>query len=76
MAVVLVNRYTHIPFLNSHLVAVQKPGGRGVRPIAIGKVWVRIATLCKMAACTDASAYLAPLQPGVCIHGGTEAAVD
>jgi hypothetical protein len=33
-----------------------------VRPIAIGEVWVRLASLCATAACQDAGPALAPLQ--------------
>jgi hypothetical protein len=55
-----------IPSLRtSALIALTKPGGSGVRPIAIGKVWVRLASLCAMDACQDAGPALVPLQLGV-----------
>jgi hypothetical protein len=62
------------PFLDSNLIAVEKAGGKGVRPIAVGEVRVRIAALCAMAACPGASASLPPLQLGVGVRGGTKAA--
>jgi hypothetical protein len=43
-----------------------------VRPIAIGEVWVRLASLCAMAACQDAGLALAPLQLGVGVPGGSQ----
>jgi hypothetical protein len=61
-------------FLDSNLIAVEKAGGRGVRHIAVGEVWVRIAALCAMAACPGASASCLPLQLEVGVRGGTEAA--
>jgi hypothetical protein len=71
----VAGRLPHLyTLLDSNLVAVQKPGGRGVRPLAIGKAWVRIATQCALAVCPDANASLAQLQLGVGVRGGTEAA--
>jgi hypothetical protein len=62
-----------IPSLHaSALIALAKPGGRGVRPIAIGEVWVRLASLCAMAACQDAGPALAPLQLGLGVPGGSQ----
>jgi hypothetical protein len=49
----------------SALIALAKPGRRVVRPIAVGGVWVRLASVCVMAACLDAGLALAPLQLGV-----------
>jgi hypothetical protein len=63
----------HCPELTDcRLVAVRKPND-GVRPIAIGEVLVRIASLCALAACPGAGADLAPLQLGVGVSGGSEA---
>jgi hypothetical protein len=45
----------------SALIALEKPGGLGMRPIAIGEVWLRLASLCAMAACPDTRPALAPL---------------
>jgi hypothetical protein len=71
----VAGRLPHLyTLLDSNLAAVQKPGGRGVQPLAIGRAWVRIATQCRLAVCPDANASLAPLQLGVGVHGGTEAA--
>jgi hypothetical protein len=62
-----------IPSLHaSALIALAKPGGHGVRPIAIGEVWVRLASLCAMAACQDAGPALALLQLGVGVPGGSQ----
>ena len=59
--------------LESALVGLQKPTG-GVRPIAIGEAWYRLAMLCALA---DAGALvgrsLAPLQVGVGSRGGVDA---
>jgi hypothetical protein len=49
-------------FLDSNLIAVEKPNGGGTRPIAVGKMWVRIAGLGAMAARPAANASLPPLQ--------------
>jgi hypothetical protein len=64
----------HYTLLDSNLVAVQKPGGRGEWPLAISEAWVRITTQCGLAVCPDANASLAPLQLAVGVRGGTEAA--
>jgi hypothetical protein len=62
-----------IPFLHaSALIALAKPRGRGMRPIAIGEVWVRLASVCAMAACQDAGTALAPLQLGVGVPWGSQ----
>jgi hypothetical protein len=47
----------HLPDLPSlsasALITLEQPGGLGVLPIAIGKAWLRLASLCAMAACPD-----------------------
>lgn len=57
--------------LDSALIALQKPQG-GIRPVAIGEVWLRLAGLCAMAASPDAGRALAPLQLGVGVAGGSQ----
>jgi hypothetical protein len=55
----------HLPrLLDARLLPLSKPSG-GVRPIAIGEVWYRLAALCALAACPDAEHSLAPLQVAV-----------
>lgn len=62
----------HVPaLLDSKLIGIEKPGGCGLRPIAIGEAWMRLAGLCAMAACPDAGRTLAPLQLGVGVSGGS-----
>jgi hypothetical protein len=64
----------HVPeLLDCRLIAVQKPGGRGIRPIAIGEALYRLAGLCAMRACPNAGCDLAPLQLGVGVSGGSPA---
>jgi hypothetical protein len=58
--------------LDSTLIGLEKPDNRGLRPIAIGEVWFRLAGLCAMAACPGAGAALAPLQLGVGVKGGSQ----
>jgi hypothetical protein len=64
----------HLPdlpsLIASALIALEKPGGLGVRPIAIGEVW--LAGLCAMAACPDTVPVLAPVQLGVGVPGGSQ----
>jgi hypothetical protein len=60
-------------FLDSNLIAIEKPNGGGTRPIGVGKVWVRIAGLGAMAARPAANASLPPLQLSVGVRGGTKA---
>jgi hypothetical protein len=43
-----------------------------VRPIAIVEVWVRLASLCAMAACQDAGPASAPLQLWVSVPAGSQ----
>jgi hypothetical protein len=66
--------YTHI-FFGGRLIALSKKSG-GIRPIAIGCTWRRLAAKC---ACSFASEKLksifAPRQVGVAVKGGCEAAV-
>ena len=59
--------------LESSLVGLQKPAG-GVRPIAIGEAWYRLAMLCALSEVgTAVGADLAPLQVGVGTRGGVDA---
>ena len=63
----------HVPeLLDSRLIGLEKPGGRGLRPIAIGEVFFRLAGLCAMAARPGAGRALAPLQLGVRVKGGSQ----
>jgi hypothetical protein len=50
--------------LDSTLIALKKPGG-GIRPIAIGEVFNRLAALSGMAAVPEVGRSLAPLQLAV-----------
>jgi hypothetical protein len=63
----------HDSLLDASLIGLQKPGG-GVRPIAIGEVWYRFASLCALTALADVGPSLAPLQLGVGMSGGVDAA--
>jgi hypothetical protein len=66
-------RYTYLfNIFISRLLPLAKPNGRGVRPIAIGEVWYRLAALCALAACPNAGRSLAPLQLAVGISGGSQ----
>ena len=57
------------------LVALPKPTG-GVRPIAVGEILRRLTAKCLMEAVRDdARQHFAPVQLGVAIPGGAEAAV-
>jgi hypothetical protein len=58
--------------LEARLLPVAKPNGRGVRPIAIGEVWYRLAALRALAACPNAGRCLAPLKLAVGISGGSQ----
>eukprot|EP00892_Ulva_mutabilis_P006577 jgi/Ulvmu1/4291/UM002_0011.1 len=57
--------------LGTRLVPIRKPDG-GIRPIAVQEVWVRIASLCALRACSEVGPSLAPLQVGVSISGGAQ----
>ena len=59
--------------LDFALIGLQKPDG-GLCPIANGEVWYRVATLCALEACAGAGGALKPLQLGVGVSGGVEAA--
>ena len=37
--------------LGASLIGLQKPGGAGVRPIAVGEAWTRLASLCALISC-------------------------
>ena len=57
------------------LIALEKKSG-GIRPIAIGYTWRRVAAKCaNMYATFTLSSYLSPIQLGVGVSGGCEAAV-
>ena len=58
-------------FRASRLIALGKKNN-GVRPIAIGEVWARLASMCAMAACSEVGPGLAPLQLGVGVPGGAQ----
>jgi hypothetical protein len=64
----------HLPrLLGAGLLPLSMPSG-GVRPIAIGEFWYRLAALCTLAACPDAGHSLAPLQVAVGVSGGSQIA--
>lgn len=44
----------------------------GVRPIAIGEVWLRLVGKCAMAVSSDVGKHMAPLQLGVGVPGGAQ----
>ena len=44
----------------------------GVRPIAVGEVWLRLAAVCAMEACPTKGLSLLPLQCGVGVAGGAQ----
>jgi hypothetical protein len=58
--------------LDCKLLGFEKPGGNGIRPIAVAEVWHRLAGRCAMAACPGAGPALAPLQLGVGVKGGSQ----
>ena len=47
--------------LASRLVALQKSKG-GIRPIAVGEVWLRFCSLCAIVLCDNAGRAIAPKQ--------------
>jgi hypothetical protein len=55
----------------SRLIPLLKKGG-GVRPIAIGEVWMRLFSICALSECAGLGPSLAPLQVGVGIRGGAQ----
>jgi hypothetical protein len=57
--------------LASRLVAPQKRKG-GVRPIAVGEVWLRFCSLCAIELCYNAGPGLAPIQWDVGVAGGAQ----
>ena len=58
-----------------NLIALGKKSG-GIRPIAVGYTWRRLAAKCANSyAVTSVSSYLSPIQLGAGIPGGCEAAV-
>jgi hypothetical protein len=62
----------HIPeLLDSDGLPLRKPA-RGIRPIAIGKAWMRLGALCAVHEGHDLGPSLAPLQLVVGIPGGAE----
>lgn len=70
---ILAGGLPHLPeLLDCNLIGLEKPGGNGLRPIAIGEVWLRIASRCAMASCPGAGQALAPLQLGVGVRGGSQ----
>jgi hypothetical protein len=69
---ILAGRIPHSEtLLASRLIALEKPSG-APRPIAIGEIFIRLASICALACVPDAGALLAPLQIGVGIQGGAE----
>ena len=66
--------FRHI-FFGGRLIALNKKSG-GVRPIAIGCTWRRLAAKCANAfACNKLVSLFSPRQVGVAVKGGCEAAV-
>ena len=65
-------RLPHIPrLMASRLVPLRKPNG-GIRPIAVGEVLLRLASLCASTAAAEAGPALRPLQLGVGVPGGAQ----
>lgn len=70
---IVKGKLPHLPeLLDSTLIGLEKPEGRGIRPIAVGEVWFRLAGLCAMASCPGAGHALAPQQLGVVVRGGSQ----
>ena len=62
-------------FFGGNLIAVEKKDG-GIRPIAIGYTWRRLAAKCaNLLVVGKMSQILSPLQLGVGVPGGAEAAL-
>jgi hypothetical protein len=55
----------------SRLAPLLRKGG-GIRPTAIGDMWVRLISMCAMAACPSVGPSLPPLQVGVGVRGGAK----
>ena len=65
----------HKILFGGNLLALAKKDG-GVRPIAVGSVWRRLAAKCANAyAIKRLESHLSPLQLGVGVKGGAEAAI-
>jgi hypothetical protein len=59
---ILANRLPQVPqLLDSDGLPLRKPAG-GIRPIAIGEAWLRLAALCTVHECNDLGPSRAPLQ--------------
>jgi hypothetical protein len=72
----LAGRQPHVPeLLDSDGLPLRKPVG-GIRPIAIGEAWLRLAALCPVHECNGLGPSLAPLQLSVIISGGAERVDD
>jgi hypothetical protein len=72
MSAMVQKKLPHVPaLLQSTLLPISKPCG-GIRPIAIGEVWYRLAGLCALATCKDVGQSLAPLQLAVGVPGGAQ----
>jgi hypothetical protein len=62
----------HLPCpLDARLLPLEKPSS-GIRPIAVGEVWYRLAALCALAACPNAGHSLVALQVIVGVPGGSQ----
>ena len=60
--------------LDSRLIALSKPGRPGsIRPIAVGGVWLRLASLCTLAKVSPVGAALTPHQLGVGVSCSSQA---
>lgn len=57
--------------LASRLVAMQKRKG-GIRPIAVGEVWMRFCCLRALELCPEAGRALAHLHLGAGVPGGAQ----
>ena len=65
---------SHIPEQRAcRLVPLKKKGTvDGVRPIAVGEVWLRLAAICAMEACPTKGSSMLPHQFGVGGAGGAQ----
>jgi hypothetical protein len=72
MSAMVQGKLPHVPaLLQSTLLPISKLCG-GIRPIAIGEVWYRLAGLCALATCKAEGQSLAPLQSVVGVPGGAQ----